>query len=132
MADGLLLSPEYDSQIRASLTRGRRKARTSRELAPRERIRQASRFPSRAVILDAALSAVTNPKIPTSALATVCRWSVADELYVETDQQITVWNHSFRSFEQHSFGEASWIDGHPWFFGDCEPMDPADREGAEE
>lgn len=81
-----------------------------------------------AVILDEALDVATHSLTgATSALATRCDWSVANEEYTEapgTVDQITVWNHSeSQSFEADTFGKAEWIDGHWWFFGDCAPME---------
>lgn len=78
----------------------------------------------RAVILDAALDVATHSLTgATSALATRCIWSSVDEEYSETEQQLTVWNHSESdSYEADTFGQAVWIDGHWWFMGDCGPM----------
>jgi hypothetical protein len=78
----------------------------------------------RAVVLDAALDVATHALTgATSALATRCIWSPTDEEYTETEQQITVWNHSEnQSYEADTFGKAEWIDGHWWFVGDCGPM----------
>lgn len=79
----------------------------------------------RAVILDEALDVATHSLTgATSCLATRCIWSPTDEEYTETDQQITVWNHSeSQSFDADTFGTAFWIDGHWWFFGDCSAME---------
>jgi hypothetical protein len=76
------------------------------------------------VILDAALDVATDSKTgATSCLATRLAYSVVDEEYSETTDQITVWNHSESdSYEVDTFGKAEWIDGHWWFFGDCGPM----------
>jgi hypothetical protein len=81
--------------------------------------------PPRAVILDAALDVATHALTgATSALATRLDWSVTDEEYTESSQQITVWNHSeSQSFEADTFGMAFWVDGHWVFFGDCAPME---------
>jgi hypothetical protein len=80
---------------------------------------------SHAAILDADLPVATNSKTgATSCLATICRWSVADQEYIETSKQITVWNHSeTTSHTEDTFGEARIVDGHWWFFGDCEVKD---------
>lgn len=71
----------------------------------------------RAVILDAALEVATHALTgATSALATRCVWSQADEEYTETTQQITVWNHSTDvRYDAGKFGYAVWQDGH-WHF----------------
>jgi len=86
--------------------------------------RAASRFSDHAVILDAALAAATHALTgATSALATVCKWSTADKEYIETDLQITVWNHAEATAHvEDTFGIARHIDGHWHFFGDCDPM----------
>ena len=80
----------------------------------------------KAVILDAALAVATDSKTgATSALATVCYWSITDDEYTESDpvQQITVYNHSeSTSYSEDTFGVAQWINGHWWFFGDCTAM----------
>jgi hypothetical protein len=80
--------------------------------------------PPVAVILDAALDVATHALTgATSALATRLDWSVTNEEYTESSQQITVWNHSESdSYEVDTFGMALWIDGHWWFLGDCGPM----------
>lgn len=82
------------------------------------------------VVLDAALAVATNSMTGgTSGLATVLTWSTTDEEYSESDDQVTVWNHSESTAHAiDTFGTAKWMDGHWWFFGDCEAM--ADREGA--
>ena len=78
------------------------------------------------VILDAALAVATDSKTgATSALATVCYWSITGEEFTESYpvQQITVWNHSeSTSYSEDTFGVARWISGHWWFFGDCAAM----------
>ena len=83
--------------------------------------------PPMTVILDAALTAVTNPKNPSSALATLCAWDHGTKEYSETSQQITVYNHSFTAYAVNTMGAAIVIDGHHWFFGDCAAMDEDDR-----
>jgi len=77
-----------------------------------------TRYPRRAVILDAALTAGSLLS-PTSAQARLCEWDGSG--YEQTDKQITVYNHSQESHETDTGGAAIWIDGHWWFFGDCEP-----------
>lgn len=83
--------------------------------------------PPIAVILEEALDVATHALTgATSAVATRCDWSVADEEYTEAPgdvDQITVWNHSESdAYEADTFGMAMWIDGHWWFLGDCGPM----------
>jgi hypothetical protein len=76
------------------------------------------------VILDAGLAVATHALTgAASCLATVCRWDIVLARYLETTQQITVWNHSeSTSHLIDTFGVARFIDGHWHFFGDCEPM----------
>lgn len=121
---GGMISPEYDGQIRQTIRVVRNMGRTSSEMDLSAQERVASRFSDHAVILDAALAAATHALTgATSALATVCKWSTADEEYVETDLQITVWNHAeATSHVEDTFGIARHINGHWHFFGDCEPM----------
>lgn len=83
-----------------------------------------------AVVLDEALAAAGDSmRSPTSGLATVLEWSTTDEEYTESELQIEAWNHSESTDHAiDTFGVAEWIDGHYWFFGDCDAM--ANREGA--
>lgn len=88
--------------------------------APRARWQKgSSRF---AVVLDASLTAASNAMTgASSCLATVCVWDGSD--YTETDEQVTVWNHSESTdYPINTFGIADTIDGHYWFLGDCEAM----------
>ena len=128
---GMQISPEFGQQLQRTVIAVRGGKRRSREMVEPYPLRSASAFPELAVILDASLAAVTNPKIHSSALATICRWSVADEEYTETDQQIKVWNHSFTAYSTNTFGMAKVIDGHHWFFGDCAAMSAGLREETE-
>ena len=123
MPDGVMLSKEYERQIRDLIRRDRGAHRTLNELEGKQSSKKPSRFPPRAVILDAALVAPSTAVTPTKALATVLRWSTADEAYVETSQQIYVFNHAeTKSHAIDTFGAAIHINGHYWFFGDCEAM----------
>ena len=121
---GGTIGPEYDGQIRQTIRVVRNMGRTSSEMDLSAQERAASRFSDHAVILDAALAVATNSKTgATSALATVCRWKESTGQYSETDLQITVWNHSESTAHAiNTFGAARFINGHYWFFGDCEPM----------
>lgn len=121
---GGMIGPEYDGQIRQTIIAVRSMGRTSSEMDLSAPERAASRFSSHAVVLDATLSAATNSKTGArKALATIQRWSVTQEKYVESSQQITVWNHSeTAAFSVNTFGEARMIDGHWFFFGDCAAM----------
>ncbi len=80
--------------------------------------------PDKAVIIDANIAVATDAKTgATSGLATVCEWSQDDEEFTETTSQITVYNHSeSTAHDADTFGVARWIDGHWWFFGDCDAM----------
>jgi hypothetical protein len=121
---GGTVGPELYKQVTDTIVAVRQMGRVSTEMDLTAEGKAASRFPSHAVILDAALAAATNSKTaPTSALAKIQRWSVAESKYKETTQQIKVWNHSESTgFAINTFGEARMIDGHYWFFGDCEAM----------
>jgi hypothetical protein len=121
---GGMIGPEYDGQIRQTIVAVRSMGRTSSEMDLSAQQKATSRFPSHAVILDAALASATHSLTgATSALATVCRWNIETEDYAETDLQILVWNHSESTgFSVDTFGEARMINGHYWFFGDCQAM----------
>lgn len=129
---GVVMSPEFAGQVVETVKNDRRGRNvktvdTDYGASPQK---LASRFPDRTVILDDALPAATNSKTGASkCLATVCKWSVEIEDYIETDEQIEVWNHSeFTDYEIDTFGSAEFKDGHYWFSGDCGPM--ANREGS--
>ena len=83
---------------------------------------------SMGVILDGALAAATNSKLGASSVqATILTWNAETNEYEESPEQVLVWNHSeHTSHGANTFGVAKHIDGHYWFFGDCDPM--ADRE----
>jgi hypothetical protein len=121
---GGLIGPEYDAQIRETIlaVRGQRRVSTEGDLSGSQRF--ASRFSEKAVILDAALGVATSSQTgATSALAAIQRWSVTDGEYIETEQQITVWNHSeSTAYAADTFGFARFIQGHWCFFGDCAAM----------
>lgn len=122
---GGMIGPEYDGQIRQTIIAVRQMGRVSTEMDLSAQQKAASRFPDHLVILDAALPAATHALTgASSCLATVCKWSVEDEEAVESDLQITVWNHSeSKSYADDTFGVARFIQGHWLFFGDCEGMD---------
>ena len=90
-------------------------------------VRFADQHTMLAVILDAALPAATHALTGgESCLATICEWSTVDEEFTETENQVTVWNHSeSKSYDDDTFGIAKFIQGHWLFFGDCDGM--ADR-----
>jgi hypothetical protein len=130
MTEVVDISAEYELQIRDTVRRDIRGRRTSVDGRPTSPRQQPSLFPEFAVILDADLPAASNSlRGGTHCLATVCRWSMSQKKYVETEKQIEVWNHSETlSHQTNTFGDARMKDGHYWFFGDCEPM--ADRGGS--
>lgn len=76
------------------------------------------------VVLDAALAAASHALTGgASCLATVCEWDTSLNDYVETANQITVWNHSENAnHAADTFGYAVWQDNHWHFFGDCHAM----------
>jgi len=129
---GVTMSPEFNKQVVEAVKsdRRRRGVKTvdtdygAAERKPGDRLRR------KAVILDAALAAATHSLTgATSCLATVCQWSVEDEEYIKTDEQVKVWNHDETvDHAIDTFGAAVPIDGHYWFQGSCDAM--ADREGA--
>lgn len=129
MTEVVDISVEYESQIRDTVSRDIRGRRKSVSGQPTLAGQRPSLFPEFAVILDADLPAATHSLTgATHCLATVCRWSTSQQKYVETDKQIEVWNHAEATAHVvDTFGLARTIDGHYWFFGDCEPM--ADRGG---
>jgi len=125
---GGLIGPEYDGQIRQTIVAVKQMGRVSTEMDLTAQGKAAARLVPHAVVLDENLPAAADGKLtPSSALATVLRWSVAQSQYLETDLQIKVWNHSeATSFGIDTLGKADPIDGHYWFFGDCAAM--GDRE----
>lgn len=129
MTDVVDISMEYEGQIRETVRHGLRTNRRTRENVPAAPQKLATRFPDHAVILDADLPAAMHALTgATSCLATVCRWDTVAEIYVETNKKIKVWNHAEATEHgEDTFGVAKHIDGHYWFFGDCDPM--ADRDG---
>lgn len=75
-----------------------------------------------AVILNSDLDAPTSPLVPTWAWATICRWSEDDGRYFQSGDRLYVANHSVASdHAADTFGFVFEIDGHPRFFGDCDP-----------
>lgn len=126
MSDIVQISQGFNRQLVGVVRRDMRRGRRSRdaELDLETPGNKPSRFKERVVILDADLAAASHSLTgATSGLATVCKWSVADEEYVETALQLPVWNHSeHANHTADTFGYARFIDGHWHFFGDCHPM----------
>ena len=88
-----------------------------------------SQFPIHAVILDEALAgtsafldAPTGSVDPSTPNATVCTWSKAAGKYTQSEQRIAVANHSTTNHAIDTPGAAIPINGHYWFFGDCDPI----------
>jgi hypothetical protein len=125
---GGLVGPELYGQISDTIRAVKTGRMRSVESQSKAAAKLAGRLVPHAVVLDENLPAAADGKLtPSSALATVLRWSVAQSQYLETDLQIKVWNHSeATSFGIDTLGKADPIDGHYWFFGDCAAM--ADRE----
>lgn len=86
-----------------------------------------------AVVLDAALAVASQSKTgASSALARVCEWDALVNDYIETQRQITVWNHSeSQGYAVDTFGFARVVQGHYVFAGDCEAMATPSRTALE-
>jgi hypothetical protein len=125
-SDIVNISKGFNRQLVGVVRRDLRRGRRSRdaELDLETPGNKPSRFKDHAVILDAALAAATHSLTgASSCLATLCKWSVTDGEYIETDKQLTVWNHSEQTgHAADTFGVIRHIDGHWHFFGDCGPM----------
>ena len=119
MALPTVFGPRAVKQINDAI---RKVGGTIQNPAPAPRARWSKSGSKRAVILDEALPAAGNSMTsPNSALATVLEWD--GEKYTETDEQITVFNHSeVTAYEPDTFGFSEVIDGHECFGGDCAPM----------
>lgn len=128
---GVTMSPEFNKQVVEAVKadRRRRGVKTVDTDYAAAETTVGSRFSRKAVILDGALAAATHSLTgATNCLATVCQWSVEDEEYIETDEQVKVWNHDETvDHAIDTFGVAVPIDGHYWFQGSCDAM--IDRGG---
>jgi len=96
---------------------------TLRNPAPAPRGRwQRGGSSKRAVVLDEPLPPATHSMTsPSSAIATVLEWD--DDKYVETDEEVEVFNHSESTgYKKDTFGWSEVIDGHECFGGDCAEM----------
>lgn len=93
--------------------------------------RQATRFKTHAVILDEALAGTSFLSAPTGSIdpvepnATICEVDITTGTYTQTEDRLAVANHSATDHAVDTPGAAIPIDGHFWFFGDCDPV--ADR-----
>lgn len=138
MTQAVHVTPEFVRDTQDAVRMQRKQVRDRKVVVGQPPANRATRFRDRAVILDEELSAATNSKTgPKSGKATRLRWSPADRKYIEVfGEQIEVWNHSeSNTHEKDTFGVARWIDGHWWFFGDCDAMaerlpDPEEEEEA--
>ena len=118
----MLVSPELYRQF-AEVYRWYRSLKGQSPGEPdTQQTKKPSRFPAYAVIIDAELAGASL-LAPSSCLATICEWDDAADTYAQTAEQIAVWNHSAESHDVDTPGAAIPIDGHYWFFGDCEAMD---------
>ena len=118
MADIVGISKAFNAQLVQTVKAVR--AMRGREIT-RPNTQKTTKFRIYAVILDEALTGGTF-LAPSSGLATTCRWSVEDGEYTQTELQITVYNHSSEDHAVDTPGAAILIDGHYWFFADCEPI----------
>jgi hypothetical protein len=129
MTGGNLLSDAALEQVYDVIRHFLRTERVSTEHRETQRGRIASRFPIHAVILDEALDAPedflsvgtgsTNPAEPN---ATICDYDTETKKYTQTKKRIAVSNYSTTDHDVDTPGAAIPINGHYWFFGDCDPM----------
>jgi len=123
---GKTLSTAFESQLRQGVRIDQNAGRNGqRGDAPVARVPRTQRFPIYAVILNGSLPAGTFLE-PTSQTATRCELNTSTNEYEQlgSDYDLTVWNHSSRSYDEDTPGAAIPVDGdHYWFFGDCEAWD---------
>lgn len=129
--EAVLLSAAYEAQIRKVVVAflGRHLDLTEHAEKPRER--KASRFTTTAVILDEDLpgadflmtdeSEEVDEGIP-EPNATICRLNKTTMLYEQTEDRLHVYNRSAEDHEADTPGAAIPVNGHYWFFGDCDPL----------
>lgn len=136
------ITAAYDRQIRESV-KDHIHRHSNRPAEPATNASLKSRRPF-ACVLNETLSPASDAFHPSYAVASRLRWTVeqidtdngtvsvgryTEEPDTADQSTVHVWNHSESS--EHAvdtFGVARFIDGHWWFFGDCEPM--ADRSSA--
>lgn len=126
---GSLVSPELLQQIYETIRHYLRTHRTGEDFAADSKSRKPSALKTIAVILDEDLDGVdflsepSGSVDPTLKNATVCQWSFEKNRYVQTEQRLHVANHSAEEKLTDTPGAAIPIDGHYWFFGDCDPLE---------
>ena len=81
-----------------------------------------SRFPPIGVVTSGSIGA-GSLLTPSSGAAKVCEWDDSEGEYTETENTVTVYNHSQDEIEANTGGAAIFIDGHYWIFADCDPME---------
>ena len=89
-------------------------------------IRRPSMLKTKAVILDEALSGASSflsegdgSNDPEEPNATICEYDRDTNTYTQTEERLAVTSHSTESHAVDTPGAAIPIDGHYWFFGDC-------------
>jgi len=121
-----LISEELLSQIQSLIKDSIQASRRTEDDQPEQNKRFTSRFPTHAVILDTGLAAASSfLSSPTGSIdpnepnATICEVDSATGEYTQTDRRLAVANHSTESHALNTPGAAISINGHYWFFGDC-------------
>ena len=114
--EGVVPSKDFNQQLVRLVERFNREKKGSVN-----RQRTNSPTPGRflAVITDAELGGASLLS-PSSGLATVCDWN--GTAYAQTENQVTVYNHSGEDIAEDTPGAAIDIDGHLWLFADCDPL----------
>ena len=131
MESGNVLSDAALEQVHEVIRIILKEERRSTEFQGTQRGRIPSRFPIHAVILDEALDAVDFLEEPTGSTdlaepnATICELDTPTGKYRQTERRLAVVNRSSTDHDEDTPGAAIPINGHYWFFGDCEAM--ADR-----
>ena len=129
MLDGNLLSDALLAHLYDVLRDFVRTNRLTTEFDEETPRKSQSLFLIHAVILDADLDAPasfldepTGSTDPGDPNATICLWSKADNKYTQTEKRLAVSNHSTTDHAIDTPGAAIAINGHYWFFGDCDPI----------
>ncbi|MEO1914370.1 MAG: hypothetical protein ABGW98_11010, partial [Myxococcales bacterium] len=139
MIEGNLLSDAALEQVYAVIRHFLRTERASTEHRETQRGRIPSRFPIHAVILDEDLDAADFLGTPTGSTdlaqpnATICELDTSTGIYKQTTRRLAVVNRSSTDHSEDTPGAAIPVNGHYWFFGDCEsivdrPTPPWDEE----
>ena len=128
MSDGNLLSDAALAQVYDVIRHFHRTERVSTEHQETQRGRIPSRFPIHAVILDEDLDGAMFLSVGTGSAdlaepnATICDYDSKTRKYTQTKKRIAVTNHSATDHVIDTPGAAIPVNGHYWFFGDCDPM----------